>query len=127
MVGVEGLSSAASSGRPVSRRWYSMEDSAPEYVVLMRGLLHREELQLIWSGTLLFLKLPVLESSSGPLEEFELEMLPKDELLWLLVAVEPEEDWANGIGTGTKGVAMLHLNKSTKDYSVQALSGQEGK
>lgn len=93
----------------------------------MRGLLHREELQLIWSGTLLFLKLPVLESSSGPLEELELEMLPKDELLWLLVAVEPEEDWANGIGTGTKGVAMLHLNKSTQDYSVQALSGQEGK
>lgn len=89
-----------------------MDVSRPVNLVLTSGLLHTDDVEPIWSGTLIFLKLSTVESSSCPFEELELvEMLPKEELLWFLF-VKLDDELPIGIGTGTYGVAILHEKKS---------------
>lgn len=85
-----------------------MDVSIPINLVLTSGLLHADDVEPIWSGTLVFLKLPMAESSSCPFDELELvEMLPKEELLWFLF-VKLGDELPIGIGTGTYGVAIFH-------------------
>lgn len=94
-----------------------MDVSIPVNLVLTSGLLHTDDAEPIWSGTLIFLKLPTAESSSCPFEELELvEMLPKEERLWFLF-VKLDDELPIGIGTGTYGVAILH-GKNTQ-FQVQ--------
>lgn len=60
-----------------------------------------DDAEPFWSGTLIFLKLPMAESSSCPFEELELvEILPKEERLWFLF-VKLDDELPIGIGTGT--------------------------
>lgn len=85
-----------------------MDVSIPINLVLTSGLLHGDDVEPIWSGTLIFLKLPMAVSSSCPFDELELvEMLPKEELLWFLF-VKLGDELPIGIGTGTYGVAIFH-------------------
>lgn len=78
-----------------------MDVSIPVNLVLTSGLLHPDDAEPFWSGTLIFLKLPMAESSSCPFEELELvEILPKEERLWFLF-VKLDDELPIGIGTGT--------------------------
>lgn len=97
-----------------------MDVSTPVNLVLTSGLLHTDDVEPIWSGALIFLKLPIVESSSCPFEELELdEMLPKEELLWFLF-VKLDDELPIGIGTGTYGVAILHeKNLSFRSRSLR--------
>lgn len=87
---------------------YSIDEFMPTNLVLTSGLLQGDDVAPISSGTLIFLKLLLEESSSCPLEELELvEMHPRDDLLWFLFVAKLVE-LPMGIGTGTYGVAILH-------------------
>lgn len=87
---------------------YSIDVFVPINLVLTSGLLQGDEVAPIASGTLLFLKLLIEDSSSCAFEESEhVEMLPRDDLLWFLFVVKLVE-LPIGIGTGTYGVAILH-------------------
>lgn len=73
----------------------------------MTGLLHCGGVELGCSEVLLFLLLPVTQSSAWLLDELELvEMLPNEELLWLLLLAIPGDALSMGTGTGTNGVAI---------------------
>lgn len=92
---------------------YSIDVSRPVNLVLTSGLLQADDVEPVWSGMLIFLKLPTVESSGCPFEELELvEMLPKEERLWFLF-VKLDDELPTGIGTGTYGVAILHGKKTT--------------